>query len=234
MQQQRYAIVRPGLFSPENGADKRRPEFDAHNEVLVYRNVPVDFVFLGDSITDYWDVQTYFGGQGNTIVNRGIGAEITSIALRRYEADVIQLKPKHVINKLGINNMFPLDAWNEEDRREPNDIHRDIVGDLTEMILMAREYGIKPIVCSILPVYLDTLASTPYKNDFIVRVNESLRAMAEEMQVIYVDYHRHIVQQDGQTLRPELAYDGIHPNVYGYNIMADTLRDELRKQGITI
>lgn len=234
MQQQRYAIIRPGLFSPENGADKRRPEFDAHNEVLVYHNVPVDFVFLGDSITHYWDVQTYFGGKGNTIVNRGIGAEITSIALRRFAADVIQLKPKHVIIKLGINNMFPLDAWNEEERRELDDIHRDILADLTEMVRVAKANGINPIVGSILPVYLDTLASTPLKNGFIVHINQAIRAMTEEMQATYVDYHRHLVQQDGHTLRPELAYDGIHPNVYGYNIMANTLRDELGKQGITI
>ncbi|MNH88468.1 GDSL-like Lipase/Acylhydrolase [compost metagenome] len=232
--QQRYAIIRPGLFSPENGADKRRPEFDAHNEVLVYHNVPVDFVFLGDSITHYWDIQTYFGRKGTVMVNRGIGAEVTSIALRRYEADVIQLKPNHVVIKLGINNMFPLDAWNEEERREPDEIHREIVGDMAKMVRRAQENGIKPIVCSILPVYLDTLASTPFKNHLIISVNEALRVMSEELQAIYVDYHLNFVQQDGRTLRPELAYDGIHPNVYGYNIMADTLRTELRNKGITI
>jgi lysophospholipase L1-like esterase len=43
-----------------------------------------------------------------------------------------------------------------------------------------------------------------------------------------------MTEHDGRTLRPELADDGLHPNVLGYNIMADVLYKTLIAAGIEI
>ena len=75
-------------------ADSRRMEFDAKNEILIFHQTPVDYVFIGDSITHMWELQAYFKPNGWSIANRGIGGDTTKYVLKRFEADVLQLKPK--------------------------------------------------------------------------------------------------------------------------------------------
>jgi len=53
-------------------------------------------VFLGDSITDGWRLNEYYGGDRD-FVNRGIGGQITGEMLGRMKADVIDLKPRLVL-----------------------------------------------------------------------------------------------------------------------------------------
>ncbi len=104
MNQYRVELIRLGLFGTTVAADTRRSEFDIKNEVLVSHHVPIDFVFIGDYITNLWELNAYFGQGGRYIVNRGIGGDISSIVLKRFDADVIQLQPKHVVIKIGVNN----------------------------------------------------------------------------------------------------------------------------------
>lgn len=43
-----------------------------------------------------------------------------------------------------------------------------------------------------------------------------------------------MVTEDGIQLREELADDGLHPHVLGYDIMAHALRETLEYKGIQI
>jgi lysophospholipase L1-like esterase len=228
----RPEMVRPGMFGGVVSADTRRNVFDYHNEVLISHKAPIDFVFIGDSITDMWDLETYFGGQGRRIVNRGIGGDMTPFVLRRFAADVVQLKPKYTIIKIGVNNTWALDAWREIDRKEPEQIRKEIIKDIVEMVMIAKDAGIIPIVCSLLPTRIDTNKQTELRNELIFEINQSIRAEAQKLNVIYIDYHAHMTEQDGKTLKPGLAEDGLHPHMLGYNIMADVLINELKQHEI--
>ena len=42
-------------FSEDVAADKNRKEFDIKNHTLCYTNQRPDFLFIGDSITEYWN-----------------------------------------------------------------------------------------------------------------------------------------------------------------------------------
>src|SRR5579862_2838998 len=88
---ERLAIVRPGEFGLAVAADSRRYVFDMHNEALIVREVPVAAVFIGDSITDMWALDTFFRARDGLVVNRGIGGDRTPFVRRRLEADVLQL-----------------------------------------------------------------------------------------------------------------------------------------------
>ena len=98
---ERINFVKPGIFTVQAAADSRRVEFDTKNEVIVTNKVPVDFVFIGDSITHAWELNAYFGKMGRLILNRGIGGDTSEYLLRRFEADVLQLKPKYCVMLIG-------------------------------------------------------------------------------------------------------------------------------------
>jgi lysophospholipase L1-like esterase len=111
---------------------------------------------------------------------------------------------------------------------------------------MAKACGIVPIIGSNLPTGsgIPCFASEPLlycrdnstvlRNELLDQINKGLWNLAVKEQAVYVDYHSHMTGPDGRTLRPELASDGLHPNVLGYNIMAGVLRNTLRAVGIEI
>ena len=74
-------------------------------ENLKYDDYEVDVVFIGDSLTDGYDLNHYYGDTNLIISNRGIGGETTTGLLSRMEVSVYDLKPKVVVMLIGANNM---------------------------------------------------------------------------------------------------------------------------------
>ncbi|MFC5469024.1 GDSL-type esterase/lipase family protein [Cohnella suwonensis] len=243
---QRAPIIRPGNFSFVAAADRLRSVYDGYNEQVLFHQIDVDFDFIGESITQYWDLQVYFHSAGKFIVNRGITGDTTPIMLRRFPADVIQLRPKYVHILGGTNNTWRLDAVDSRERRTPEQINYEIVGNITTMVQLSKSYGILPIVGSNLPTGKDIPCfpfeplircpnqSTNIRNELLAASNHALKQMAANEKAVYVDYHAYLVDSDGKTLRPELSDDSLHPNVLGYNIMAEVLRKSLFANGVVI
>jgi len=229
-----FPMVRPGLFGSQCAADSRRLEFDLQNEQLLYNDRSIDFVFIGDSITHFWDLPSFFARRGKAIVNKGISGDQSSSMGRRFEADVLQLRPKYVAMKIGINNCWAMDAWVPEERKTAERIHREVTADIRDMAARASDKGIVPILCSILPICLETQATMEAKNELVLAINRDLKELAADKKYIYVDYHAAMCREDGKTLRSELAFDGVHPDVYGYRAMADTLTSTLTAHSVEI
>ncbi|THE13923.1 G-D-S-L family lipolytic protein [Bacillus timonensis] len=230
----RPEMLKPGMFGAVVPTDTRRNAFDFQNEVLISHKVPIDFVFIGDSITDRWDIETYFGANNRRLVNRGIGGDMTPFLRRRFAADVIQIKPTYVVINIGINNTWILDELQAEVRKKPDQIHNEVLEDVTAIVAEAKKAGIIPIVTSILPTCIETNGQTDVRNELVVAINQSYKQLTEQEGLIYVDYHSAMKVEGGNSLQPGLANDGLHPHVLGYDIMADVLRSELRKNGIVI
>jgi lysophospholipase L1-like esterase len=76
--------------------------------------------------------------------------------------------------------------------------------------------------------------NTPVRNALLARANARLRTVAGRRGAVYVDYHRPLAAEDGLTLRPALADDGLHPHVVGYEMMAGVLLDTLTAAGIDV
>ncbi|XEC97410.1 GDSL-type esterase/lipase family protein [Paenibacillus tarimensis] len=242
-------IIRPGYFSVQAAADRMRPVYDRYNEQILYNRLPVEFDFIGESITQYWDLQAYFRGGTRTnalIVNRGISGDITLNMVQRFAADVLQLKPKYVHIMGGTNNTWRMDAVDPREKRTPNQIYIDTISQIGMMVRESKKHGIKPLIGSNLPTGTGIPCfahqpllycrdnSTDLRNELLVMINHGSRQLAAQEQAIYINYHSHMTDHDGKTLRPELADDGLHPNVLGYNIMADVLRRTLSTFGIGI
>lgn len=227
----RPQVAKPGMFGLTVPADVRRLEFDYCNESLLMQGIRPDFLFIGDSITNLWELQAYFGGSGKILINRGIGGDTSTYVRKRFQADALQLQPRIIIMKIGTNDL----NWQ---LAELNDAITDTVCDnIAAMAEEAVQAGITMVICSVLPIWGPTWYMLPEfiarKNRQIVDLNARLQTYCAEKGIIYVDYHSRMVDDNGELPR-ELADDGVHPHSAGYLIMANTLRETLAQHGITL
>ncbi len=231
----RNTMIKPGTFSVTVNADARRAEFDIKNEVLYVNEVPVDFVFIGDSIIHMWELNAYFGRSGKIIINRGISGDTSEYVSKRFMADVIQLHPQYASVGIGANDPWDLenDYWIDRPGKPADAVYGSILGNISAIIGLCREHGQKLVLCSILPTDSIYTSCKKERNELIVRVNRRLQEMCGEG-ILYVDYHTALADSDGITLKQGISDDGVHPRSLGYNIMAGILRDTLQKHAIEI
>jgi lysophospholipase L1-like esterase len=219
------------LFGSAVAADGRRMEFNIGNESLIAEGVRPHAVFIGDSITHIWELQAYFGGSERIIANRGIGGDVSEYVRKRFAADALQLKPELIVMLIGTNDM----GWVLE---QLDDTVTDrLCENVESMVKDACAEGITIAVASVLPIWGPSWYPVPEfvarKNAQIVEANRRLKIVVEENGGIYVDYHFHMLDNNG-ILPRDLAEDGVHPQSAGYVIMAKTLRETLAKNGIQI
>ena len=67
-------------------------------------------MFIGDSITEYWELNAYFRNSDQLIINRGIAGDTTKYLKKRFYVDAVQLKPKYCILGIGINDSIELEG----------------------------------------------------------------------------------------------------------------------------
>ena len=165
-------------------------------------------VFLGDSITDLWNLAKAFPGK--PYINRGIGAQVTAQMLVRFEDDVVDLKPKAVVLLAGTNavsGMLQVET------------PRTIIANITAMADIADGRGIRVVLSSILPVndYTDNarhmLVDRPPAT--LRAINAGLRDLARRRGYAYIDYAGAMSDRRG-LLEAGLTNDGLHPNAVGY------------------
>jgi lysophospholipase L1-like esterase len=169
-------------------------------------------VFLGDSITDSWDLAKYFPGK--PYINRGISGQTTPQILLRFRQDVVNLRPAIVVILAGTNDI----AGNTG----PMTLE-EIEANYASIIDLARVSGIVVLLSSVTPVnnYTEEAAKffplrSPGK---ILELNRWMNDYCAKSNCIYVDYFSAMVDDKG-LLKRNLAKDGLHPNDAGYKVMA--------------
>lgn len=212
--------------------------YHAANEEL--RKQPVDarrVVFLGDSITDFWNLRESFPGK--SYVNRGIGGQTTSQMLVRLYPDVIELKPAALVILAGTNDIAQNTGPETALMVEEN---------LMAITELAQKHGIRVVLCSVTPIsdYADmppdwrgapsTAGATRSKiiqsgnrpPAQILRLNEWLKHYAASVGAEYADYFSALVDGSG-SLKEKLSGDGLHPNAQGYALMAPVAQAAIEK-----
>ncbi len=171
---------------------------------------PNRVVFLGDSITDGWNLAEYFPGK--PYVNRGISGQTTPQMLVRLFPDVIDLKPAALIILAGTNDIA---------RNTGPETLTMIEENFQAMTELAQAHGIKVILCSLTPVsdYTARKQTVRRPPPDILRLNAWLRDYAARANAVFADYYPAVVDEKGM-LRDGLSQDGLHPNAKGYALMA--------------
>ncbi len=167
-------------------------------------------VFLGDSITDGWDLAKYFPGK--PYVNRGISGQTTMQMLVRMHPDVIHLNPAAFILLAGTNDIAGNTGPETLEMVEDN---------IRAMCELAGSHNIKIILCLLTPVsdYAKGKQTERRPPTDIVNLNHWLESYARDVHAQVADYYAALVDDQGM-LRKGYSDDGLHPNAAGYELLA--------------
>jgi lysophospholipase L1-like esterase len=166
-------------------------------------------VFLGDSLTTYFDLDAFFPGAN--AVNRGIAGDTTAGVLNRLDKSLSSWDGRFVFLMIGYNDLK---------YRRPADVltnMRAIVGELISK-------GVRPqdiVIQSILPVD----PRRAWANSGIQDINQGLVALAKETDCDYLDLNGAFMAADG-GVKDELVLDGVHLNERGYTLWANIVNDK--------
>ena len=187
----------------------------------IIKEVPVvddNYVFLGDSITDWYDLDKYF--EGLPVVNSGVSGYSTNNILNNMNKMVYQYNPSKVFILIGINDL----ELKVDDDVVVNNIRKIVQG-----IKKNRRYA-KIYVESIYPINNSdddkiegSIINGNRKNSDIIDINNKLIKLAEEEGVTYIDLYKELVDDNG-LLKIEYTVDGLHLSSEGYEKVTEVLR----------
>ncbi|MGI4886278.1 MAG: GDSL-type esterase/lipase family protein [Janthinobacterium lividum] len=173
-------------------------------------------VLMGNSITDVWPQAdpAFFASKSYEYVGRGVGGEVSSTMLGRFQRDVLDLHPAVVAILAGINDI----AENAGPYQPQATLHN-----ITAMAELAHAQGVRVVLCSVTPA-----AEFPWRPGLgpgpkVVALNAQINAYARQHHFVYLDYHTALAD-DHQGMKPGLARDGVHPTLAGYRVMEPLLQ----------
>lgn len=167
-------------------------------------------VFIGNSITENWVHLRYRFFVDNNYVCRGRGGQTSPLLLLRFRSDVIDLKPKIVVINTGINDIA--ENTGEYDINFTMD-------NIKSMCELAEANDIRVILSSLLPCggygWKGHIGDVPAKID---ELNSRIKTYAYDKKYYYLDFNTPMRDENG-GLKPNLTFDGLHPDVEGYEVM---------------
>ena len=178
---------------------------------------PKRVVFIGDSITQFWELNDWFPGAPYT--NTGIERQVTSEILARFQSDAIAPAPNIIVILAGTNDVL---HYLSVDQAATN---------LRSMVVEALAANIKAVVCTVPPVDRDISAQqgSQYVGDFNQEL-QHLNAVISSDPLLDsgCDYHRVLSDPMTGLPLPGVLKDGVHPSPAGYQLMANEVSKFLK------
>lgn len=184
--------------------------------VALFEKEPIvtgKIIFLGNSITEAGNWTKLTGD--NTVINRGIGGDITYGLLRRLD-DVIKRKPSKLFILIGINDIGK-DIPDEAIANNYVKIIKRVQAASPETIIFIQ--SILPLNPSVpnFPQHYD-------KQDHVVHTNQLLREVAKITNTRFINLFP-LFLDDQQYLDKKYTGDGLHLNASGYDVWVNYLKE---------
>lgn len=196
-----------GYYRPEKKADEamlqafreyyeaKVTEYEKENQA--YDDFQVDVAFLGDSLTDGYDLNKYYPQY--LTANRGIGGDTTYGLEERLQVSVYDLKPKVAVMLIGANNM-------------------DTMFDNYEAILIGLKDNL-PDTQIVLLSLTSMGGDWGRKNQLAAENNVQIKALAEKYGLTFVDLYTPLMNDATGEIVPEYTTDGGHLTAKGYEVV---------------
>ena len=194
-----------------------------------FKKEPIGFnkiVFLGDSITEAGDWNTYFNTKKT--VNRGISGDTTEGVLVRLE-EIYYYRPLAVLLLIGINDIFNT-AYPERDDIVPENVAKNIL--LIANTISKNSRSTKLYIQTVLPVnhqiYTKTNGTFPVHSiplsTKIKEINSLIKDMCNKNDLLQtMDLHSIFKNGTGQ-LKKAYSEDGVHLNEKGYATWVEKIK----------
>lgn len=166
-------------------------------------------VFMGDSITQAWSDTSPEFFKNKPYLERGIGGQTTPQMIDRFNKDVLDLQPNVVVILAGTNDIAGNTGKTTNTMIQKN---------LSIMVEMAQQHGIKVILSSILPAYDYPWRPGTFPAQRIIDMNAWIKSYCVTNGLIYLDYWTSMAAED-HGLKDEYTFDGVHVTRQGYEVM---------------
>lgn len=174
-------------------------QYEEENEK--YEDYEIDVAFLGDSLTDGYDVAKYYPQYKTS--NRGIGGDTTVGLEARLDVSVYDLKPKVAVMLIGANNMSEMFDNYEDILRGFKENIPDTKIVLVSLTSMSGEWG--------------------KKNQLAAYNNVKIKLLAEKYGFEYVDMYSALMNIETGEIYDEYTTDGGHLTAKGYEVFTREL-----------
>lgn len=178
-------------------------------------------VCLGDSLTQGYKVKSsdawpaLISKEGNIeVINKGINGDTTGGMLARFNFDVINSKPTHVIIMGGVNDL----TWNV-----PLSV---VESNIAAMVQQSKHNLIVPVIGVPTPVIITEVQKHwgPVGNFY--KINEMLKEyrhwiinFGENFGIKILDFYKLFYEDNLQKIKSNYFPDGLHPSAEGNEIM---------------
>ena len=186
-------------------------------EEVVEKVVDNNYLFLGDSITEQYDLKEYY--EDYPVVNSGVSGDYTSSIVKDMKKRVYDYNPSKVFLLIGINDL-----------RKGNDVSKIVSNtkEIIELIKENRPYS-EIYLESIYPInktdddkISDSVKNIKFDNEKIIEVNDLLKDLAKDEKITYVDLYNKLIDDDG-NLNISYTKDGLHISSEGYECITKEL-----------
>lgn len=180
-----------------------------------------NYVFLGDSITEFYDLNKYYGDM--PIIKSGVAGYTTNDLLKRLDKFVYQYNPSKVFILIGTNDLG---------KEVSNDIIISNIEKIIDNIKENRPYAkiylqsIYPINDSNIDGIGDYVSDGNRNNEEICKVNSKLEELAKDKEIVYIDIYSKLIDENN-LLDIKYTYDGLHISNDGYELITSILKEYL-------
>ena len=178
--------------------------------------IPDNYLFLGDSITDFYDLDKYYPDMPT--VNSGVSGNTTEDILKDMKKRAYQYNPSKVFLLIGTND---LDTKHSKE---------DIVKNVEKIISELKENRPKAelYIESIYPVNPDVRRSKSgnRNNDDIKQINKELKKYCKENKINYINLYD-LLKDENDNLKEEYTKDGLHLSDEGYKVVTEEIKKKL-------
>lgn len=197
-----------GFFTKEKIVTK-----EVEKEVQV---VPDNYLFLGDSLTDYFDLESYFPNQ--PVVNSGIAGNTTDQILASMKTRVYDYNPSKIFLLVGTNDL--------RDGKSQEAVVQNIEKIIEEIQTNRKQAEI--FVESLYPVNASVSSAVGVRsNETIQNINAQLEEYCKEKNLTYIDLYAKLQDEQG-NLQTQYTVDGLHLSDMGYQVVAEVLQEYLK------
>lgn len=191
-------------------------------KVVVREELDNNYVFLGDSITNQYDLDKYYIDM--PVVNSGIGGNMTNHILKDMNERVYKYNPSKVFLLIGTND---IEFGNSNDLLISN-VEKIIQG------IRKNRPNCKVYLESIYPVNgedeekIDKNMVGKRTNAVIKDINLKLKKICTKEKCTYIDLYSELIDEN-DNLKLEYTREGLHLNENGYKKVTEILIDYIEE-----